>query len=400
MVSEHASPLAVLGGADGGGQNVHVAELARALGAGGVEVVVHTRRDDAELPRRVAFAEGVFVEHVDAGPPAPIPKDDLLPHMDAFARDLAASWRHDPPDLVHAHFWMSGLAALQAVRPLDVPVVQTFHALGVEKRRVQGARDTSRPERLALEAMVAREVDAVIATSTQEVFSLRRLGADPARVTVIPCGVDVACFFPADSRPQRTGRLRVVWVGRLVERKGVGTIIEALPASPDVELTVAGGPDRSRLPDDPEYRRLAELAELHGVTDRVRFLGRVGRQEAGELLRSADIAVCVPWYEPFGIVPLEAMACGVPVIGAAVGGLLDTIVDGVSGVHVPPGDPGRLARAINELVAHEELRARLGAAGAARARALYRWTRIAEETLRVYEAVSAGESLAAAESRP
>ena len=393
MVSEHASPLAVLGGADGGGQNVHVAELARALGACGVEVVVHTRRDDAALPRRVELAEGVQIEHVDAGPPRFVAKDDLLPHMEAFARDLELSWLQDPPDVVHAHFWMSGIAALEAARPLGLPVVQTFHALGLEKRRLQGASDTSRPERLELEASVARAVDAVIATASQEVFALRRLGAETRRVTVIPCGVDLERFVPGPARRPAGGPLRIVWVGRLVERKGVGTIIEALAAAPDTELIVAGGPERRRLPRDPEYRRLAGLARDHGVADRVRFEGRVGRERASALLRSADMAVCVPWYEPFGIVPLEAMACGVPVIGSAVGGLLDTIVDGITGLHVPPRDPARLARAINALAADPAARERLGAAGAERARELYGWERIAEQTLQVYAAVAAGDAV-------
>jgi glycosyltransferase involved in cell wall biosynthesis len=393
MVSEHASPLAVLGGADGGGQNVHVAELARALGVRGVEVVVHTRRDDSALPRRVDLAANVQVDHVDAGPPTCIPKDDLLPHMQAFAQDLELSWLQDPPDVVHAHFWMSGIAALAAARPLGIPVVQTFHALGLEKRRVQGPGDTSRPERLELEAGVACAVDAVIATASHEIFSLRRLGAEPGRVTVIPCGVDLERFSAGAPQVAHDGRVRVVWVGRLVERKGVGTIVEALAAAPDVELVVAGGPERSELPRDAEYRRLVALAHAHGVSDRVHFLGRVGREQASDLLRSADIAVCVPWYEPFGIVPLEAMACGVPVIGAAVGGLLDTIVDGVTGLHVPPRDPARLAVAINELVADPAARARLGAAGAARARAVYGWDRVAEQTLQVYEALTAGQSL-------
>jgi D-inositol-3-phosphate glycosyltransferase len=400
MVSEHASPLAVLGGADGGGQNVHVAELSRALGVLGAEVVVHTRRDDRQLPRRIDLAPGVAVEHVDAGPPSQVPKDDLLPHMHAFGRELEASWRDDPPDLVHAHFWMSGLAALQAARPLGIPVVQTFHALGVEKRRVQGVHDTSSPERLELEARVARDVDAVIATASQELFSLRRLGTDPRRVTVVPCGVDLAAFQPAATRPERAGPLRIVWVGRLVERKGVGTIIESLAAVREVELVAAGGPDRRDLCSDGEYRRLAALATRLGVADRVRFVGRVGRADAPELLRSADIAICVPWYEPFGIVPLEAMACGLPVIGSAVGGLLDTIVDGRTGLHVPARDPARLARAIDRLAADAGLRARLGAAGAERARALYGWDRIAEQTLAVYEAVLAGVSLEAVESAP
>src|SRR3954451_16422995 len=141
MVSEHASPLAVLGGVDAGGQNVHVAALACALARHGDEVVVHTRRDDPTLPPRVTLAPGVEVDHVDAGPPTEIPKDALLPYMDAFADDLREQWEADPPDVVHAHFWMSSISALDATDG-RIPVVQTFHALGSVKRRHQGARDT------------------------------------------------------------------------------------------------------------------------------------------------------------------------------------------------------------------------------------------------------------------
>ena len=164
MVSEHASPLAVLGGDDAGGQNVHVAELAKALARRGMEVVVHTRRDDPSLPRRVALAPGVVVDHVDAGPARELPKDELLEHMDAFAEDLLGCWSAERPDLVHSHFWMSGLASLDAAQPLGVPVAHTFHALGVVKRRHQGDRDTSPPGRLAIERRIARRVDRVVAT--------------------------------------------------------------------------------------------------------------------------------------------------------------------------------------------------------------------------------------------
>jgi hypothetical protein len=148
MVSEHASPLAVLGGVDAGGQNVHVAELAAALGRAGDEVVVHTRRDNAGAPRRVAFACGVEVDHVAAGPPSEVPKDELLPYMGAFADELREQWAQEPPDVVHSHFWMSGLAATAAAASLGIPVVHTFHALGVVKRRHQGARDSSPEERI------------------------------------------------------------------------------------------------------------------------------------------------------------------------------------------------------------------------------------------------------------
>jgi D-inositol-3-phosphate glycosyltransferase len=391
MVSEHASPLAVLGGADAGGQNVHVAALSAALARRGAEVVVHTRRDDPSLAARVEAAPGVTVEHVDAGPAAPIPKDDLLPHMDEFAVRLWRSFRADPPDLVHAHFWMSGRAALAAARPLGIPVVQTFHALGVVKRRHQGARDTSPPTRLREEAVLAREADRIVATCSDEVFELVRMGADLRRVAVVPCGVDLRLFRPdGPAAPRSPGRHRLLVVSRLVERKGIGNAITALAQVPDAELVVAGGPPAAELGSDPEARRLTALAERAGVAGRVRLLGRVGRGELPALYRSADLVVNVPWYEPFGIVPLEAMACGVPVVASAVGGLVDSVVDGVTGAHVPPRRPKLLASAVAELLADPGRRAALGAAGARRARRRYGWDRIAGSTMEVYAGLLAG----------
>src|SRR3954468_4055579 len=161
LVSEHASPLAVLGGVDAGGQNVHVAALARGLARRGAQVVVHTRRDDSGLTRRVALCPGVEVDHVDAGPPCAVSKDTLLPYMDAFAAELERVWRRERPDVVHSHFWMSGLAALQAARALDIPVVHTFHALGTVKRRYQGDADSSPPERLGVEADIVADADRI-----------------------------------------------------------------------------------------------------------------------------------------------------------------------------------------------------------------------------------------------
>ncbi|CAN5576947.1 hypothetical protein BH18ACT1_BH18ACT1_15870 [soil metagenome] len=277
MVSEHASPLAVLGGTDAGGQNVFVADLARALGRRGIEVVVHTRRTDPTAPGRIPFAEGVVVEHVDAGPPAPIFWDRLLPWMPAFARSLAGSWSEVRPDVVSSHFWMSGLASLEAARPLGIPIAHTFHALGVIRRREQGANDRSPEERLGIEAMLAREVDRVIATTTDEAFELIGLGAPAEHIEVIPGGVDVERFRPAGPAAERTERPRVVVVSRLVERKGIGNVIEAMATVPDAELVVAGGPAAEGLGDDPAARRLRALAEEVGVADRVRLLGAVGR---------------------------------------------------------------------------------------------------------------------------
>ncbi len=385
MVSEHASPLAVLGGVDAGGQNVHVAALATAMGRRGVEVVVYTRREGPSLPRRVRLAPRVVVEHVDAGPPEPVPKDLLLPYMDIFAEELKDAWSYWRPDVVHAHFWMSGRASLATAGALGVPVVQTFHALGIVKRRHQGKKDTSPPERLAQEEEIILGADRIVATCSDEVFELLRLGADPRRISVVPCGVDLDLFRPDGPVEERPANMhRLVVVSRLVERKGVGNVISALPKLPQTELIVAGGPDASGLKDDVEARRFLSLARSFGVEDRVRLRGRLDRESVPALMRSADIVVCVPWYEPFGIVPLEAMACGVPVVVSAVGGLVDSVVDGVTGLHVPPRRPDRLAGALRSLLAGPERRNALGAAGVRRAHSRYGWDRIAHATLEAY----------------
>lgn len=161
LVSEHASPLAVLGGTDAGGQNAHVAALAAALAGRGAQVVVHARRDNPDMPRRVRMAGGAVVDHVPAGPAEPVGKDELLPYMDEFAADLRRRWTAQRPDVAHSHFWMSGYATVRAARPLGIPVLHTFHALGVVKKREQGVRDTSPPERWPRSPPTRRSCSAV-----------------------------------------------------------------------------------------------------------------------------------------------------------------------------------------------------------------------------------------------
>jgi glycosyltransferase involved in cell wall biosynthesis len=382
MVSEHASPLAVLGGADAGGQNVHVAALADHLVRRGNSVTVHTRRDDPELPDRVTTEAGYVVEHVSAGPPEPIPKDELAPYMTAFGDRLRERWSGWPPDIVHAHFWMSGLAALAAAG--DVPVVQTYHALGTVKRRHLGADDTSPPERVEAERRIGLNADHIIATCSDEVFELAAMGVPRGRTTVVPCGVDVSRFRPGTPVADRGERQRLVYVGRLVERKGVETIVRALAELPDAELVVAGGPDASRLDEHPETRRLRDVAREVGVLDRLVMLGGLPPTEVPVLLRSADVAVFTPWYEPFGMAPVEAMACGVPVVASAVGGIADTVVSGITGEHVPPRRADALAVVLRELLADPERRERYGRAGAERARARYSWPHVAARTELAY----------------
>jgi glycosyltransferase involved in cell wall biosynthesis len=389
LVSEHASPLAAIGGVDAGGQNVHVAALAAGLARRGHEVTVHTRRDDDALPERVVTADGYDVAHVPAGPPRELPKDELLPHMAEFARVLREQWTAAPPDVVHAHFWMSGLAAVEAAAGLSTPVLQTFHALGSVKRRHQGAADPSPASRIDLERGLCRAVDHVVATCSDEVFELRRLGLPRDRATIVPCGVDTSVFTPRGPVAQRSARSRLLVLGRLVERKGQDDAVRALRAVPDAELVVVGGPPPGAIDADPEVCRLRALAVEEGVADRLVFAGAVPQADVPAWVRSADVVLAVPWYEPFGITPLEAMACGRPVVATAVGGLVDTVVDGVTGDLVPPRDPARLGAVLAALLADDGRRAAYGAAGVRRARARYRWSRVVADTDAVYRQVLA-----------
>jgi glycosyltransferase involved in cell wall biosynthesis len=389
MVSEHASPLAVVGGVDAGGQNLHVAELAKALGQRGHEVLVHTRQDAESPVGRVELAPGVVVDHVPVGPPERLPKDELLRYMPDFAAYLASAWCTERPDVVHAHFWMSGLAALTGARDRGIPVVQTFHALGSVKQRHQGSKDTSPPGRIRLERAIARSVAKVVATCSDEVFELARLGVQRRQICVVPCGVDPVQFSDNGPVAARTDRPRILSVGRLVERKGFDILIRALAAVPGAELLVAGGPPADQLDNVAEARRLWAVAEECGVADRVHLLGAVSRSDMPALMRSADVIACAPWYEPFGIVPVEAMACGVPVVATAVGGLTDTVIDGVTGVLVPPRRPDRMAGALRLVLSDPNLRLGFRSAALDRARSRYGWDRIADETLRVYSEVTA-----------
>ncbi|MGC4888621.1 glycosyltransferase [Micromonospora sp. DT227] len=391
MISEHASPLAVLGGEDAGGQNTHVAELSAALAAAGHDVRVHTRRDAVDLPVTVAAPDGYEVVHVPAGPAEPVAKDDLLPYMPAFSDWLTDRWRTGDwqPEVVHAHFWMSGLAGLAAARRTGVPIVQTYHALGTVKRRHQGALDTSPPGRVDHERELGRAVDRVVAQCQDEVAELVRLGVPRSRMTVVPSGVNLSTFDPLGPVADADGgRARILTVGRLVERKGFQDVIRATALVPDAECVVVGGPPAGLLETDPYAMRLRALARSLGIADRVRLVGAVPREEMGRWYRSADVLVAAPWYEPFGLTPLEAMACGVPVIGTAVGGLIDTVVPGRTGDLVPARDPAALGAAIRGLLGDRIRRFAYATAALERARTRYSWATAADRLGTLYGEVA------------
>jgi D-inositol-3-phosphate glycosyltransferase len=387
LISEHASPLAAIGGVDAGGQNVHVAELASGLVRLRHTVTVYTRRDGPG-PERITTSGGYDVVHVPAGPARSLPKDDLWAHMPEFAHGLRQRLAAEPPAVIHTHFWMSAWAGAEASAALDVPLVVTYHALGSVKQRHQGSADTSPKERIRVEAEVGQSADRIVATCHDEVLELSRLGIPRRKVSIVPCGVDVKQFVGAEDgfRPDRSGRYehRLLSVGRLVPRKGFDTVIEALQELPGAELLIAGGAEGA---DEPERDRLLRLARRLRLDERVRLVGQVPHLEMPALLQSADVVICAPWYEPFGIVPLEAMACGVPVVASAVGGLQDTVADSVTGLLVPPRNPSALATAVKSLLEDPQRRAAYGRAGRERVERRYTWSRVAAATANAYAQV-------------
>jgi glycosyltransferase involved in cell wall biosynthesis len=387
MISEHASPLAALGGVDAGGQNTHVAALARAVADRGHDVRVYTRRDSTDLPAQVRLHGRLRVVHTPAGPARPVGKDDLLPYMEEFGRWLGDTWCLDgwAPDVVHAHFWMSGVAALSARRALALPIVQTFHALGTVKRRHQGSGDTSPPDRIGWERRLGRTAERVIAQCADEVSELRALGVPAGPITVVPSGVDTRLFTPDGPAVRRSGRTRILSVGRLVDRKGHADAIRALAGVPDAELVIVGGPPAGQLHADPVARALRAAAETAGVAGRVHLAGGVDLAAMPGWYRSADMVVSAAWYEPFGLTPLEAMACGVPVVGYGVGGLLDTVLPGVTGELVPARDVTTLATTLAGLCREPRRCRAYGRAGRERA-ASYDWPNTARRVIGVYGA--------------
>jgi glycosyltransferase involved in cell wall biosynthesis len=401
-ISDHASPLALLGGADGGGQNVYVGQLAKHLVARGTSVDVFTRRDHPHL-RESADWQGARVIHVPAGPPRPICKEDMLPYMADFTSFLLAFCRREryAYDLLHANFFMSALVAMNVKRKLGIPFVVTFHALGRVRRIHQGDADVFPPERMEIEDRAVAEADCVIAECPQDRSDLIELySAKPEKLRIVPCGFAPQEFGPSSKKEARK-RLGleldvpvVLQLGRLVPRKGIDNVIRAMGRLHRIHgmaarLLVVGG--EAREPDPartPEIGRLAAIARQEEVADRVTFVGSRERQELRNYYCAADVFVTTPWYEPFGITPVEAMACGTPVIGSAVGGIKSTVRHNETGFLVPPKDPDALAARLAELLSDPVRLANFGARSLEHARTHFTWRRVAGDLAKIYDEVS------------
>ncbi len=395
VFSYHTSPLAPLGARDTGGLNVYVREVARELAERGHWTDVFTRRTSSDEPAVEPITEGptpfARLVRVPAGPPAQLDKEALPAHVDAFADGVAAFARGErlAYDLLHSHYWLSGVAAERLSRQWSIPHVAMFHTLGEVKNR---SRITERePEpRIAAERAIARSADRIVVASTDERDLLVRLyGADAQRIAVVPCGVNLDLFHPVDKAvARRQLGLRdddqiLLFVGRIEPLKGVDILLGAaaqLDPDTDCFVLVVGGDSSS---SEGEMGHLRSLASRLGIAERVSFLGAVDHERLPLFYSAADVCVVPSYYESFGLVALEAMACGTPVVASRVGGMAGTVRDGETGYLIPWRCPEPFAERLELLLGNDHLRRAFGLS-AREAVERFRWSNVAEAVLDIY----------------
>ena len=402
VLSLHTSPLAQPGSGDGGGMNVYVRELCTALARSGTDCVVYTRADAPDLAPEVRVEPGFTVRHVAAGPEAPVAKVALPGLVDAFAEAVEAALVADEaageasPGVIHANYWLSGVAGHALKHRLGLPLVSTFHTL--ERVKAQASPEDAEPggeeRRAAAEAAVIGCSDALLASCTVEAEDLvAHYGADPVRVEIVAPGVDGAFFSPGDRAQARralglplAGQL-LVFVGRIQPLKGADVALRSLAALDargltGVRLILVGGPSGPR--GGGEVLALRALVGCLGLEDRVSFVPPQPHEALSSFYRAADCCVVPSRSESFGLVALEAAACGVPVVASDVGGLSTLVEDGRTGFLVPDGTVASFADRIAAVLGDPAVARRLGRAAAARART-YTWPVAADRLAQLYD---------------
>ncbi len=405
MLSVHTCPLATLGGKETGGMNVYVRDLSRELGRRGHRVDVYTRSQNPDIPHiSTDLGAGGRVIHLPAGPEEPYDKHRVYDHLDEFVDGALAQARRDgiQYDVLHSHYWLSGAAAQRLRRRWKAPIVHMAHTLGkmknlvAEKRPME--RETSR--RVAVETEIAAFADALIASTPAEENQLAELyDADRRKIHVIPPGVDIDRFHPIPAAHAKehigecTDRSMILFVGRIEPLKGIDTLLEAIALvtqrRPELHerlgVPIIGG-QADAICTDEEMARLADLRQRLGIEDVVTFLGSKNQDTLQYYYSAAEMVVMPSDYESFGMVALEAMACGTPVIASDVGGLAYLVKDGRTGYRVPAGDAAALAERIGELLTDELSRRRIGQRATCWAES-YAWPNIAQRIEEVYAGV-------------
>lgn len=397
FISDHASPLATLGGVDSGGQNVYVAEVARCLAQKGYLVDIFTRRENTVIPKVVDFAPHVRVIHVPAGPATILPKEELFDYMQEFTEYVLHFIQEEKIeyDLIHAHFWLSGMVAMEIKKELDIPFVITFHALGQVRRLHQGTEDKFPPQREQIERDIMWHADKIIAECPNDLKDLMQLYHAPQeKLEIIPCGYSPEDFYPiakeiAKDKLALSSELDyILQLGRIVPRKGIDNVIEAFAcihtSMPRLRLLIVGG-NLDDPAQDPELVHLQQVAEDLQVDQKVIFVGQKTREELKYYYSAADIFVTTPWYEPFGITPLESMACGTPVVGSDVGGITYTVNHGETGLLVPPRNFQKLAEALSILYLDTAKREKMGQCALDHVRKTFTWQTVSKQIHELYE---------------
>jgi len=405
FISEHASPLAVLGGVDSGGQNVYVAELCLQLAAKGYLIDIFTRKENEDQQLVVEWCPAINVIHIVAGPVMLLPKEALLNYMDEFTSGMLTFMQDKKIqyDLLHANFFMSALVASSIKKLTGTPFIVTFHALGLVRKAHQKEMDTFPEERITIEKQIVQDADHIIAECPQDMEDLFvHYAADPLKVTIVPCGFNPVEFYPVAKSVAReflglnADSKIVLQLGRIVPRKGIDNVISAVGQMKDLQnvqlLVVGGQDDKPDFEKCPEFSRLRNHAIAEGVEEKVIFAGRKNRDLLKYYYSAADVFVSTPWYEPFGITPLESMACGTPVIGANVGGIKYSITNNHTGFLLPPHQPDKLAEKIEILLSDAELSRHMSENSLRRVHQMFTWEKVAEKLILVYDMIGASLS--------
>ena len=399
MISMHTCPLTQLGSGTGGGMNVYVREISRELGRRGWAVDIFTHAQTVERPFVIPMARNVRVVHVQAGPIKYIGKNELYQYVPEFSQNILemAAEANIRYDAIYSHYWLSGLVSDRLRAEWKTPMIQMFHTLGMMKNRVaQRQQDRELDVRIASEKHIMEITDRLIAANPidrQHMLDLYE--ADPCKIEIVPCGVDLSLFrpYPPDEAREElelpTDKKLVLFVGRIEPLKGVDTLIRAMkllvkqkPAwGKQLMLGIVGGnPEHELEGMNAEMRRLRALREELGLHDVVRFLGAQDQEALPYFYAAADVVAVPSHYESFGLVALEATACGTPVVASEVGGLTYTLRDGENSFLIPPHRPDMLANRIMILLENPWLRARMGQEGIKRAQR-FGWRSIAGQIL-------------------